>query len=93
MSRLPTESVTLLQAAQQDPNGIIMWFVHMSGENIQTNGHNFTEGADARVLATWRDAIQRLIQAGFITRVGSGNLYQITKAGYDYLDLLAQSVK
>ena len=93
MLRIPTESVTLLQAAEQDPNGIIMWFEHMSGENIQTNGHNFTEGADARALATWRDALLRLIQARFISQIGSGHLYQITKAGYDYLELLAQPVE
>ena len=90
MIRLPSEAVTLLTAAAEDENGIIIWRKHLGGEIIQTNGQNFTEGANARSLATWRDAIQRLHAACFVDLLESGNLYQVTKSGYDYLDQLAK---
>lgn len=81
------EADTLLLEASKDEHGTITYSRHWGGETLQTNGRNFTESGDARTLATWRDALERLLSLGLIMAVGaSGNVYQVTKKGYDYAD-------
>lgn len=89
---LPTEAISLLKAAAESERGMIMHGKHWGGETIHTNGNTFTDGANARILAIWRDALERLLGAGLVTRLGSGTVLQVTKRGYNFVDALKEEV-
>lgn len=89
---LTMESVQLLKAATKDTHGRIINTSTFGGEILQTNGENFTVGADARALANWRDALEQLLDEGLIERAGSGTTFQVTKRGYDFADTLEEQL-
>lgn len=85
---LPIEAITLLKTAVSAQNGMIIHTRTLGRETIQSNGQNFTENADARTLANWRDALDQLFNLGLITQGGSNSIYQVTRKGYEYADAL-----
>lgn len=89
---LPTEAISLLKAAAESERGMIMHGKHWGGETIRTEGHTFTDGSNIRILATWRNALERLLRAGLVTRLGSGTVLQVTKRGYNFVETLEEEV-
>lgn len=92
MMSLPVEAVSLLRAAAESERGMIMHARHWGGETIRTEGHTFTDGHNIHTLRTWRDALDRLLRAGFVTRLGSGTVLQVTNRGYTYVESLGREV-
>lgn len=82
-------AITLLKAATEDKNGTIQKLALWSGGiSIKTHGRDFTEGADARTLATWEDALQQLLNGGYVTFGRSRNHFKVTSKGYDFIEAL-----
>lgn len=82
-------AVTLLRAATEDKTGTIqkvpLWG---GGVSIKINGRDFTEGADARILAKWEDAVQELLSGGYVTFGASANHLKVTSRGFDFIESL-----
>lgn len=92
MLSLPTEAISLLKAAAESERGMIMHAKHWGGETIRTESHTFTDGYNIRHLAIWRNALEKLIRAGLVARLGSGTVLQVTSRGYTYVDSLERDV-
>lgn len=91
-SRLPQlskEAIELLKEAVQDDTGSILFLRNFNGPVLQTNNRNLISSDNPRERAAWEAAIAELKSAGFIV-VGNkqGNIYDVTKAGYDAADQL-----
>lgn len=81
-------AITLLKAAIDDRGIIETSELWGGGVSIKINGRNFTEGADPRTLAAWKDALDQLVGGGYVIPVASGKRFQVTKKGYDFGDAL-----
>ena len=82
---LSSEAKTLLKGAAQDPAGLVLFERYGAGVDLHTNGVSLlTSKADHRVLATWEAALQELVKDGLLINRGNrGEIFEITKKGYD----------
>jgi hypothetical protein len=82
---LSKEAKTLLKGAAADPSGLVLFERFGASVDLHTNGESlFTDKADHQTLATWEAALQELVKAGlFVDRGDHGEIYEITKKGYD----------
>jgi hypothetical protein len=82
---LSKEAKILLEGAAADPSGLVLFDRFGASVDLQTNGKSlFTDKADHQALATWEAALEELVKAGlFVNRGGEGQIYEITKKGYD----------
>lgn len=82
---LSDEARLLLREASQDPSGLIMYEKYGGSVDLHTNDKSLlTSKEDHRVLAMWDSALQDLAKAGLIAERGErGEVYEITKKGYD----------
>lgn len=76
----------LLREIAKDPQGVLTHTETFGGTFIETNGCNFTLGATARAVATWKDALKELVRANYLATTASQGIYEITKTGYDFVD-------
>jgi hypothetical protein len=82
---LSKEAKVLLKGAAADPSGLVLFDRFGTSVDLQTNGQSlFTDKSDHQALATWEAALEELVKAGLFTnRGGEGQIYEITKKGYD----------
>jgi hypothetical protein len=82
---LSTEAKTVLQKVSKDPGGTILFERFGAGVDLHTNGESLlTDKQDHRAVASWESALQELVEQGLLTAHGDrGEVYEITKQGYD----------
>ncbi len=83
------EAKELLIEASRSPNGRIMRVRSMGGLNVQINGKEFVGERNARIEATWEDALNQLEENSLIEDKGyEGKVFAVTRLGYEYADAL-----
>jgi len=86
---LSKEAQELLIEAAKSEDGTILKLQINQGLIIQANNTNLVKENDARSEAIWTDALNQLIENGFIEDRGyKGEVFAITRKGYDYADKL-----
>lgn len=82
---LSTQARTLLEGAASDPQGLVLYEKFGAGVDLHTNGVSLlTDKGDHRAVAAWESALQELVDAGLLAARGDrGEVYEITKKGYD----------
>ena len=84
------EAKIILIEGSNDPHGMIYKFEDSGGISIQTNHKQLIDGANARIIANWEDALEELEQEGLIKSEGyTSDAYKVTKNGYEIADLLS----
>ncbi len=87
---LSNAATQLLVAMRNDKNGRLIKVRTMSGLSVQAAGKNFAEGGDPRTEALWEAAVFELCDKGLFKEEGyKGQVYSVTKLGYQVADLLA----
>ena len=82
----------LLSEAAADKMGMILVDRMMSGVAIRTNGKGFGEMGNKRSEAKWEQAINDLIDHGFVEdREGIGEVFNVTHRGFQVADGILQS--
>lgn len=67
---------------------------HMGGLIVQTNGKGFVPDGDVRAAAIWEGAVDELLSLGYLQPRGhKGEVFSITREGYDAADLLKESTE
>ena len=87
--QLSDEAQELLIEASKDQYGAIYVIGLNTGTLIQANSRQFGELGNARSEATWEQALDDLIHRG-LSKYSEGNMYQLTKRGFDLADALIQ---
>ena len=84
---LSGEARTLLQGAASDPAGLVLFERYGAGVDLHTNGVSlFTEKQDHKAMATWEAALDELVDRGLLVARGErGEVFEITKQGYDFV--------
>ena len=81
------EAMKLLQTACESSDGTILKSEDLSGTYIETNGENFIVTQERREVAKWEDALEELLNMGFVQLKGlSGDIFVVSKNGYDYIE-------
>ena len=82
-------ALKLLQAACEADDGTILKTTDLSGTYIETNGRNFIISQERREIARWESGLDELLNAGFVeTRGTKGEIFVVSKSGYDYIEQL-----
>ena len=84
--KISDEALKLLQAASDAKDGVILKTSDFSGTYITANNINFITSQDRREVAKWESGLLELINLCFIE--ARGDLYMITKSGYEFIDTL-----
>jgi hypothetical protein len=82
------EAENLLKEAVQDARGRLVRILALDGIAIHTNGKRLTEKGNPRSGAMWESALQELNQSGLVVDRGSGEVFHVTRKGYDVATLL-----
>jgi hypothetical protein len=82
------EATQLLLEACASRGGDVMKVRTMGGLVIQANKKNFTTLRDARSEATWEGAVDELVRLGFLQDLGRGEVFRVTRGGYETADRL-----
>ena len=91
-SQLSEEANELLSDAAADNMGMILVDRMMGGVAIKTNGKGFGEMGNRRSEAKWEQAINDLIDHGFVEdREGTGEVFNVTHRGFQVADGILQS--
>jgi hypothetical protein len=86
---LSSEARRLLIEASLDRHGHILHARFINGVAVQTNGKQFVTPDDPRSRAVWEGAVEELALLGLIRDMsGKGQVYQVTREGYDVAELL-----
>lgn len=86
---LSQEAKELLKNCSLDRDGQILKVVTMGGTSIGTNRKEFVQNNERREIAKWESAINELLTNDLIEEKGyKGEVFKITKAGYDLADKL-----
>jgi hypothetical protein len=82
---LSKEARSLLREAAADPSGLVLFERYGASVDLHTNGVSLlTSKDDHRALALWESALQELLNDGLlISRGERGEVFEITKQGYD----------
>ena len=82
---LSKEAKVLLKGAALDPGGLVLYEHYGAGVDLHTNGTSLlTSKEDHRAIAVWESALQELVNDGLLIERGdSGEVFEITKKGYD----------
>jgi len=84
---LSPEARQLIMEGAQDQNGRIMYLRMMGSTVMQTNGKNLITDRDPRTEATWRGALEELVDAGLASPLGhKGEQFEMTRNGYEVAD-------
>lgn len=86
---LSKEAIALLDAASRDKSGMIMSVRYIGGHSIQASGMKFGDSADRRSMSLWEHALEQLIEHGLVIARGhKGEVFEVTKSGYDLAEKL-----
>ena len=85
-----TQEAQRLLLEASNGNGAIMMMAYLGGEFVvQTNGKNFVEQHNARSRAVWEGTVHQLLRDGFLQSADpKGQVFRLTKSGFDAADLL-----
>lgn len=84
---LSDNALLLLQTASKDRHGIIIKTKDLAGTHIVANGIDFIESQENREIAEWEACFGELLEQSLISATSpSGEVYNVTKSGYVYLD-------
>lgn len=84
---LSKEAIVLLKEAVQDRNGYVTILKGLNHTLLQTNNKDFITDQSPRSIAIWEDALNQLVVNDLLVERGSkGNIFQITKQGYEVAD-------
>ena len=86
---LSVEATELLLEAVKDKGGHVIRSEYLSGSKIQTNGRTFGEKGNPREQATWEAALDELYNVQLVQFM-NGEVYRVTKAGYDMAEALTK---
>jgi hypothetical protein len=88
-AQLSREATTLLRAASQDPQGVILRLQYGGGTTVQANDQVFTDDTNARSIALWEGAIEELEANGYV-KAGSDarEVFSLTHKGFEAGDVL-----
>lgn len=87
---LSKEAKIILKEAAADPAGIVMFVHYGSGAELQSNDKNFITDQSRRAIAVWESALQELLDDGLLLARGNkGEVFEITKKGYDVAEHLS----
>lgn len=84
-SKLSHEADGILKEAEKDDRGIVMMTTDLSGLMVQAGNTPMNKPGIRREEARMESAVKELISMGFLTQTGK-DVFQITDAGYKYLD-------
>lgn len=85
--KISENALNLLQTASEDKNGILFKTTDLIGLHIIANDKDFTASRDPRVIASWEAYFDELVKNNYIRATGvSGDMFKITKSGFEYLD-------
>ena len=86
-NRLSDYAIALLQAACSDPNGTIIRTKSFDGVSIYVGDKNFVTSQEHREVIEWEAALEELLSVGYIKQQNvKGELFAVTKKGYDYIE-------
>lgn len=89
---LSKEAQQLLAEACSDSSGQILKIHTLSGVSIKTNQKEMIPDNNGRTVAIWEAALEELLHYHMITALGpKGEVFQLTKCGYDHNDLLQKN--
>ena len=78
-------SIMLFLTAEDD--GIIIASRTMGGTKYLVGGNSLNKSGDPRELAKWEDALEQLLQAGYVKQTGTkGDIFRVTNKGYMIAD-------
>ena len=84
-SKLSNEADSILKEAEKDDRGIVMMTTDLSGLTVQAGNTPMNKPGIRREEARMESAVKELISKGFLAQSGK-DVFQITDAGYKYLD-------
>ena len=87
-SDISKEAKAILCAAAAG-DGVIMHHRTMGGEHIVVGHANLVPDQKPRTVARWRAGIRELQDLQYIEGRGKGDIFMVTKSGYDTADTLA----
>lgn len=88
---LSEEAKQLLLEASKSDNGTVMKMKFIGGIRINANGKEFVTDSNPRTRAVWEGAVDELKNEGLIADRGyKGEIFGVTKEGYDLADILLQ---
>ncbi len=92
LSSLSADAESLLVEAAGSKNGDILRVQTMGGLYIQVNGKVFPEVGNRRSEARWDRALKDLLVLGLVESLGGkGEVFEVTHAGFQLADELAQT--
>lgn len=88
---LDDKAIKLLKETVEDEQSPrIIYIKTLSGRSIQCGNSKFsanTASLNEREMTYWEDALDSLINGGYIKDIGYKNeIFKVTKKGYDYYD-------
>jgi hypothetical protein len=91
-ARLGQEAAELLLEASRDPQGCVIRVRDLSGVHVKTNRRSFVDKDNARSRAIWEGAVDELASKALIKDVDhDGEIYELTRDGYDLAQLLSKN--
>ena len=85
--KISNEALKLLQVASDTENGSILKTSDLEGTYIISNNINFITSQERREVAKWEKGLEELIKLRFVEP--KGDLFFVTKSGYDFIDELS----
>ena len=80
----------LIREASKDKDGLILRTEALGMlPSIFTNGKEFSTGLSAREHAYLEDGLEVLVKFGYLKAITYGQIYLVTRQGYEYADSLA----
>lgn len=79
----------LRAAAAAAGDGVIVYCRTFVGESIEAGGEELVPDQEPRTVARWKAGFRELQDLGYIEDRGEGELFDVTKSGYDAADTLA----
>jgi len=86
---LSKEAQLLLKEAAADSSGTVFLLHHSMGTELQTNDKNLIADQSRRSVATWEAALKELVDYELLIGRGTtGEVFEVTKKGYDVVENL-----
>jgi hypothetical protein len=91
--QLSDEARRLVVEAARDDNGQICIFHYSEGYQIATNQKDLVTEQTPRTVALWKAALKELVDLDLVEDINySGEIFRLTKKGYDIADLVKSRI-
>jgi hypothetical protein len=86
---LSDDAQSLLLAAADDAQGLIMVSHYLGGSSVSAGSKEFAQEEDRRSVARWIAAVEQLYGLGLTRDMnGKGEIFELTHRGYEAADKL-----